>query len=83
MLLATDIQEALVLPCTLDPEMWFSSDKAERQKAASLCRTECPRVLKCLHEALATEKALGHTMHGIHGGLTEAQRRKTTLKHIA
>lgn len=69
-------------PCDDRPERWFPTTPAGIVTAKALCLS-CPLILRCLRETLETEQMLGTTLHGIHGGLTPAERTKTSLKRIS
>lgn len=60
-----------------DPEDWFPGvgrATARGDRALAICRFECPVREECLAEALSHGVA---RQHGIWGGTTERQRRKT------
>ena len=63
------------LPCEQDPAAWFSPEPATIQRAKHGCSL-CPRREDCLTQALATEELMGHTLTGVHGGLTPAERNR-------
>lgn len=58
-----------------DPELWFSTRTADKERAKFLCRT-CPVALACLTDTLDYEAMTNETRHGIHGGLDESERRQ-------
>lgn len=70
------------LPCSFDPELWFSRQKADIVAAKKACG-RCPYQLRCLEDVKQTEELLGHQLHGVHGGLTPPERRRLTIRKIA
>lgn len=76
------IDGEFIPPCHEDPEIFFSKRKAHVEKAKRLC-AGCRIQLICLEQALDFERLAGEKMHGIHGGLTEAERANTKLTRIA
>ena len=71
-----------VLPCSSDPELWFSGVKSKIERAKQLCHT-CPRMLACREQALETQQLMGTAPLGVHGALTPAERTKLLLKRTA
>lgn len=69
------------LPCKEDPELFFSNRKKDIARAKAKCQT-CKIMLICLERTLETERDLGHQLHGVHAGLTKAERANTTLTRI-
>lgn len=63
------------LACSTNPELWYSPEPIDIQRAKQLCLA-CPRIELCLSEVLVTEDLLGHTLIGVHGGLTPAERNR-------
>lgn len=61
------------LACEQQPELWFSSEPEDIQRAKQAC-LPCPRRELCLSECLVTEDLLGHQLVGVHGGLTPLER---------
>lgn len=61
------------LPCEQAPEVWFSPDPNDIQRAKRAC-SSCPRRELCLTECLATEELMGQQLKGVHGGLTPRER---------
>lgn len=57
------------VPCRVDPELWFSTDREEEHQAAEICR-HCPIQTQCLEWALEANER-----HGTWGGLTADERR--------
>lgn len=64
------------LPCTFDPELFFSGRARDKAEAIRLCKTMCPRPAECLAECLEYEHISGETMAGIHGGTTPEERNR-------
>lgn len=60
-------------PCTTEPALWFSSDRADEQQAKQLCST-CPYRGACLDDTLEYERLSGDIRSGIFGGLTPRER---------
>lgn len=60
----------MTLPCTRDPELWFSDQAAGVREAKRICLTECQRTAKCLAWAVAH-----NVPDGIWGATTGKQRR--------
>lgn len=80
-MLRTDIEVACRKP-DANPDMWFSSKKADIEKAKLAC-SNCPQVLACLHDALEFERISKTTLLGVHGGTTPSERRTFRMKRIA
>lgn len=70
-------------PCASNPELFFSSKIEDVVRAKNHCKFDCKIQLLCLYQALDFERLAGERMHGIHGGLTEAERANTTLTRLA
>ena len=76
-------------PCrddSVDPEFFFANEKTKTGKrkvaiAKAACRS-CRVRLICLEKALDFERISGEPLHGIHGGLTEEERKTTTFRRI-
>jgi len=60
----------MTLPCTRDPEAWFSDHAAGVHKAKTICNTECTNTAACLTWAVANNEAFG-----VWGGTTVGERR--------
>lgn len=75
---------ATAVPCyTMNPEIWFDTSRKGIAQAKSLCGI-CPRKLPCLEDTVTTERLMGSSIHGVHAGLTPAERRKlSTVKRIS
>jgi hypothetical protein len=74
-----------VPPCRdgrVDPDIFFSERKSKIEWAKRICGS-CRIQLICLDNALEFEKLSGERLHGVHGGLTEAERADITLTRIA
>jgi hypothetical protein len=68
--------ELAAMPCRQnEPELWFSSIRADQAKAKRLCRS-CFRIEACLAETLETERHLGHALQGVHAGTTKTERQR-------
>lgn len=68
--------ELEAMPCRqADAEVFFSTKRADQEKAMRLCRT-CFRAEACLAETLQTERLLGHALEGIHAGTTKSERQR-------
>ncbi len=80
-MLSTDVEVACRKPGA-DPNLWFSSRKANIERAKIEC-SNCPVVLACLHDALEFERISKTTLLGVHGGTTPSERRKMKMKRIA
>ena len=63
------------LPCEQQPELWFSPEPTNIQRAKQSCLS-CPRRELCLSECLNLEELLGQQLVGVHGGLTPAERNR-------
>lgn len=77
------------LPCQredVDPEVFFEEGKTERsrkrQKYAKYLCGQCPARLICLEQALEYERLSGEVLHGIHGGRTLEERKRSTFRRI-
>ena len=69
------LSSQLDLPCKSDPDLWFSTLKSNIVKAKRQCYG-CPMKAACLAQVDELETQLGQTIHGVHAGLTPAERRK-------
>lgn len=63
------------LPCEQQPELWYSPEPENIQRAKQLCLS-CARRDVCLSECLVLEELLGHQLVGVHGGLTPPERNR-------
>lgn len=70
------------LPCSAEPELWFSNRIADIRTAKAACM-DCPFQEACLRQTLETEKLMGHRMHGVHAGFTADERTKIEMKQSA
>ena len=70
------------LPCHSNPDLFQARTKRKVEAAKRLCAT-CRVQLICLQKALDFEQLSGESLNGIHGGLTEAERKQTTLTRVS
>ena len=76
------IDTDVVIACRdTDPEIFFSTRKRDTERAKAFCGS-CRIRLACLENALEFEKISGERLHGVQGGLTEAERGRTTFRRI-
>lgn len=62
-------------PCQVrSPELWFAKPGTRTTQYAKRFCYECPVRRDCLDAAVTFERKIGHTQHGVYGGLDEKER---------